>query len=194
MALINILTLLVALSAVSSDRGCAERAKEGREEPPIYKIQTNRDDRLRWNNQYLEVRRSALKYTDEPTPYYHSYKIMGQPGPSQQMSANVKGPARGRARGASRANGRRVEGSTKRGPNRVPEQFPIWPAESATASHTDSGFNASSIGTLNRSGTSKGAKKNLVCYYGTWAVYRPDAGKYPVENIDPFLCTHIIYG
>lgn len=37
-------------------------------------------------------------------------------------------------------------------------------------------------------------RKNLVCYYGTWAVYRPDAGKYPVENIDPFLCTHIIYG
>lgn len=39
-----------------------------------------------------------------------------------------------------------------------------------------------------------GKRKNLVCYYGTWAVYRPDAGKYPVENIDPFLCTHIIYG
>lgn len=37
-------------------------------------------------------------------------------------------------------------------------------------------------------------KKKLVCYYGTWAVYRPDAGKYPVENIDPHLCTHVIYG
>lgn len=37
-------------------------------------------------------------------------------------------------------------------------------------------------------------KKKLVCYYGTWAVYRPDAGRYPVENIDPFLCTHVIYG
>lgn len=37
-------------------------------------------------------------------------------------------------------------------------------------------------------------KKKLICYYGTWAVYRPDAGKYPVENIDPFLCTHVIYG
>lgn len=36
--------------------------------------------------------------------------------------------------------------------------------------------------------------KKLVCYYGTWAVYRPDAGKYPVENIDPHLCTHVIYG
>ena len=28
----------------------------------------------------------------------------------------------------------------------------------------------------------------LVCYYGSWAVYRPENGKFPVENIDPFLC------
>lgn len=33
----------------------------------------------------------------------------------------------------------------------------------------------------------------MICYYGTWAVYRPGNGKYPVENIDPFLCTHVIY-
>lgn len=43
-----------------------------------------------------------------------------------------------------------------------------------------------------RRATSK--RKNLICYYGTWAVYRPDAGKFAVENIDPFLCTHVIYG
>lgn len=28
----------------------------------------------------------------------------------------------------------------------------------------------------------------LVCYYGSWAVYRPGSGKFPVEEIDPFLC------
>lgn len=39
-----------------------------------------------------------------------------------------------------------------------------------------------------------GDKTNLVCYYGSWAVYRPGDGKFNVENIDPFLCTHIIYG
>lgn len=33
-----------------------------------------------------------------------------------------------------------------------------------------------------------------MCYYGSWAVYRPGNGKFPVEEIDPFLCTHIIYG
>lgn len=34
----------------------------------------------------------------------------------------------------------------------------------------------------------------MVCYYGSWAVYRPGNGKFDVENIDPFLCTHIVYG
>lgn len=33
----------------------------------------------------------------------------------------------------------------------------------------------------------------MVCYFGSWAVYRPGNGKFDVENIDPFLCTHIIY-
>jgi hypothetical protein len=33
-----------------------------------------------------------------------------------------------------------------------------------------------------------------MCYYGSWAVYRPGAGKFDIEDIDPFLCTHLIYG
>lgn len=59
------------------------------------------------------------------------------------------------------------------------------------------GASTSRVATANRTtnrASSSSANKNLVCYYGTWAVYRPDAGKYPVENIDPFLCTHVIYG
>lgn len=32
------------------------------------------------------------------------------------------------------------------------------------------------------------------CYYGTWAVYRPGNGKFDVEDFDPMLCTHAIYG
>ncbi|KAF0314014.1 Acidic mammalian chitinase [Amphibalanus amphitrite] len=32
------------------------------------------------------------------------------------------------------------------------------------------------------------------CYYGTWAVYRPGDGKFDVEDFDPMLCTHGIYG
>ena len=33
----------------------------------------------------------------------------------------------------------------------------------------------------------------LVCYYTNWSQYRPKKGKYLPENIDPFLCTHIIF-
>lgn len=33
----------------------------------------------------------------------------------------------------------------------------------------------------------------LVCYYTNWSQYRPKKGKYLPENIDPFLCTHVIF-
>lgn len=36
--------------------------------------------------------------------------------------------------------------------------------------------------------------KKVVCYFGSWAVYRPSPGKFDVESIDPFLCTHLIFG
>lgn len=32
-----------------------------------------------------------------------------------------------------------------------------------------------------------------MCYYGSWAVYRTGDGKFSVDNIDPTLCTHLIY-
>lgn len=33
----------------------------------------------------------------------------------------------------------------------------------------------------------------IVCYLGSWSVYRPSLSKFTPENINPFLCTHIIY-
>jgi chitinase len=33
----------------------------------------------------------------------------------------------------------------------------------------------------------------VVCYYTNWSQYRNEGGKFFPENIDPFLCTHIIY-
>jgi len=38
-----------------------------------------------------------------------------------------------------------------------------------------------------------GHNKQVVCYWGTWANYRPEPGKFTPENIDPDLCTNIIY-
>ncbi|XP_072388467.1 probable chitinase 2 [Diabrotica undecimpunctata] len=35
--------------------------------------------------------------------------------------------------------------------------------------------------------------KLVVCYLGSWAVYRPDRGSFTIEHLDPSLCTHVIY-
>ncbi|CAK9808295.1 CHIT1 [Anthophora plagiata] len=42
-------------------------------------------------------------------------------------------------------------------------------------------------------GTCIAADKKIVCYYGSWSAYRPGSGKFDVSNINPKLCTHIIY-
>ncbi|XP_029429798.1 chitotriosidase-1-like [Rhinatrema bivittatum] len=33
----------------------------------------------------------------------------------------------------------------------------------------------------------------LICYFCNWAQYRPEAGRFLPEHIDPSLCTHLIY-
>lgn len=34
---------------------------------------------------------------------------------------------------------------------------------------------------------------NVVCYFASWTIYRPDNGKYTALDVDPNLCTHILY-
>ncbi|KAM3621315.1 uncharacterized protein V6R79_009406 [Siganus canaliculatus] len=33
----------------------------------------------------------------------------------------------------------------------------------------------------------------MACYFTNWSQYRPGTGKYTPQNVDPFLCTHLIY-
>jgi len=35
--------------------------------------------------------------------------------------------------------------------------------------------------------------RKVVCYYANWAVYRKGNAKYTPQNINPYLCTHLIY-
>ena len=39
----------------------------------------------------------------------------------------------------------------------------------------------------------KDQNKMVVCYWGTWANYRPKDGKFTPKDVDPLLCTHLIY-
>ncbi|XP_050672534.1 probable chitinase 10 isoform X2 [Leptidea sinapis] len=38
------------------------------------------------------------------------------------------------------------------------------------------------------------SRYKLVCYYTNWSWYRPGLGTFTPEDIDPSLCTHIVYG
>ncbi|KAG5896055.1 hypothetical protein JTB14_011050 [Gonioctena quinquepunctata] len=33
----------------------------------------------------------------------------------------------------------------------------------------------------------------VVCYYTNWSVYRPGSAKFSPQNINPYMCTHLIY-
>lgn len=33
----------------------------------------------------------------------------------------------------------------------------------------------------------------MVCYFTNWSQYRPGDGKYMPQDVDPFLCTTLIY-
>ncbi|CAL4118675.1 unnamed protein product [Meganyctiphanes norvegica] len=34
----------------------------------------------------------------------------------------------------------------------------------------------------------------MMCYFGSWAVWRPGNGRFDVDDIDPHLCSHLVFG
>uniref|UniRef100_T1JHM6 GH18 domain-containing protein n=1 Tax=Strigamia maritima TaxID=126957 RepID=T1JHM6_STRMM len=50
-----------------------------------------------------------------------------------------------------------------------------------------------SLSANNRSNKSEKSDFKVVCYYTNWSQYRPKTGKFVPEDIDPFLCTHILF-
>lgn len=43
-------------------------------------------------------------------------------------------------------------------------------------------------------GHPKEEQKAIYCYFGSWSTYRWASGHFDVEDIDPFLCTHLAFG
>lgn len=233
--------------------------QQQQQQPQVYVIQdehqlksSSGEPPKSWNNQKLTLRNSPRNAkqlaSDEPVPYYHSYKYMGlgigegswadkyhqplqrnhyvdeplpaylaaEPTTSEHDNQHAALNSGSRKTTTTRQQASGGAGGTKghhqqhhTGPKGGGSRKGLSSPGSKRAHHQpaaaefsptaiDSGLTSPVArppqrnGTRNRAGASR--RKNLVCYYGTWAVYRPDAGKYSVENIDPFLCTHIIYG
>lgn len=60
------------------------------------------------------------------------------------------------------------------------------------------GNNINNVNKSNKGGYLTWRKQNknsyrLICYMTNWAQYRPNNTKYVPTNLDPFLCTHVIY-
>ncbi|XP_025836304.1 probable chitinase 10 [Agrilus planipennis] len=51
-----------------------------------------------------------------------------------------------------------------------------------------------SLSTSTPSLTEPNSEYKVICYFTNWAWYRPGVGRYLPGNVDPNLCTHLVYG
>ena len=68
----------------------------------------------------------------------------------------------------------------------------FWASLLASLASSSSGSNRETF-MMSSEYTVKSHNKRVVCYWGTWANYRPKDGKFTPEDIDPSLCTNLIY-
>jgi len=66
----------------------------------------------------------------------------------------------------------------------------VFPRILNTAEFTFSCFVTDNV---TRRESSSGPEKRVVCYYTNWSVYRPGTAKFTPQNINPYLCTHLVY-
>lgn len=84
-------------------------------------------------------------------------------------------------------------GNRNRDDDDEPEQPRFIPSRGA-AGFPSSSSSSSSRNSLAPKLTSPNADGyKLVCYYTNWSQYRPKKGKFLPEDIDPHLCTHVIF-
>ncbi|CAB3369645.1 Hypothetical predicted protein [Cloeon dipterum] len=75
-----------------------------------------------------------------------------------------------------------------------------WNAICNTVQHKNSGMKCSLVSgillltvVIVLSVNAVQSKKVLMCYYSSWSYFRNGKGQFSVSNIDPYLCTHLIY-
>ena len=121
--------------------------------------------------------------TPAPT---HTFTQRLTQGPTQRPT---QGPTQRPTQGPTQ---RLTQGPTQRstqGPTQRPTRGPTQrPTQGPTQRPTQGPTQRSTQGP-----TQNGANYVRVCYYTNWSQYRPGAGKFFPENIDPSLCTHLAY-
>lgn len=82
----------------------------------------------------------------------------------------------------------------------VAEPDPVLPSEPEEPLHTELPPSVIPITILPTQSTTTPAivdhnsEYKVVCYFTNWAWYRQGEGKYLPSDIDPDLCTHVVYG
>ncbi|KAB0790753.1 hypothetical protein PPYR_15658 [Photinus pyralis] len=71
---------------------------------------------------------------------------------------------------------------------------PTWSYGACFPNKTPRSYSTTTTKSLTRTKRSSKQKSLMVCYIGTWANYKPDKGKFTIEDIDASLCTHLVYG